>query len=55
MKIIPELLILFNETKNQDSKNFFKAIYEHDRIIEHITNQNKEAAVEAMKLHLRKW
>lgn len=52
MKIIPDLLVLFNKTKEQDSPKFFKAIHEHDSIIEHLTNKNEAAAVEAMELHL---
>lgn len=55
MKIIPDLCALLNTTKEQKSKEFFKAIHEHDSIIEHLVNQNKEEAAEAMKLHLENW
>ena len=54
MKIMPDLIHLLNQTQQEDFKRFFTAIYEHDRIIEHISNQDQEAAVEAMDLHLRK-
>ncbi len=53
-KIIPDLLVLLKKAKEQDSKESFKAIYEHDKIIEQLINQNSEEAVAAMKLHLEK-
>ncbi|MDW3652353.1 MAG: FCD domain-containing protein [Bacteroidia bacterium] len=54
LKIFPDLFDLFNSRKKQDLNSFFEAIYEHDSIIEHISNQNKVGAAEVMKLHLEK-
>lgn len=55
IKILPELFSLFEETKEADSKKFFAAIHEHDHIIQHIENQDKQEAVDAMEYHLAKW
>ncbi|MEZ4850476.1 MAG: FCD domain-containing protein [Bacteroidia bacterium] len=55
MKIFSDLSELLNETKGRDTREFFHAIDEHDTIIKHITTQNKEAAVEIMRQHLKKW
>lgn len=52
MKIVPDLMDMFNGTKEQDDAKYFKAIGEHDTIIEHISEQNSEEAEAAMKLHL---
>lgn len=54
LKIFPELFDLFINGEKQDLKRFFEAISEHDSIIEHISNQDKEAAAAVMKLHLDK-
>ena len=54
LKIFPELFDLFINREKQDLKQFFEAISEHDSIIEHISNQDKEAAAAVMKLHLDK-
>jgi len=54
LKIFPDLFDLFNKRKKQDLKKSFEAIHEHDSIIEHITNQDKEAAAAVMKFHLDK-
>lgn len=54
LKIFPELFDLFINREKQDLKRFFEAISEHDSIIEHISNQDKEAAAAVMKLHLDK-
>ena len=53
LKIFPDLFELFNQIKGREKKQSFEAIAEHDSIIEHISKQNKEAAAEAMRLHLR--
>ncbi len=55
MKILPDLFDLFDQSEELESKRFFSAIHEHERIIEHIIDQNKEKAVEAMEQHLEKW
>jgi DNA-binding GntR family transcriptional regulator len=55
MKIIPDLFALFDNTKEQNSKEYFKSIHEHNNIIDHLNNQNKAEAAEAMKLHLENW
>ena len=54
LKIFPELFDLFINGEKQDLNRFFEAISEHDSIIEHISNQDKEAAAAVMKLHLDK-
>ena len=55
MKLIPDLLTLFGKNKNRDNQEFFTALREHDSIIGHISDRNKEEAVAAMESHLEKW
>lgn len=54
LKIFPDLFELNNQREATHVWNFFDAVHEHDRIIEHISNQDKEAAEEVMRLHLGK-
>lgn len=54
MKIFPDLYYALNEKKEQERKAALKAIHEHDDIIEHIIEQNEDAAAAAMSVHLGK-
>ena len=52
MKIIPDLLNLFNQSKHLDDIKYLKGIKEHDLIIEYIGLQDVQRAEKAMKVHL---
>lgn len=53
LKIIPDLLEMFNKSKHQDDIKYLKAIKEHDHIIDYIIHQNSQAAEQAMEVHLK--
>lgn len=52
MKIIPDLLEMFNQSKHQDDSKYLKGIKEHDLIIDYIIQQDEEEAEKAMEVHL---
>ena len=52
IKLIPDLLNLFNKTKHLDDTKYLKGIKEHDQIIDYIILQNSQAAEKAMEIHL---
>jgi len=51
--ITPDIVNNFIQYKVCDDETEFKALAEHQRILEHITSSNSEAAAAAMKEHLR--
>ena len=51
--ITPDIVNNFIQYKVCDDESEFKALYEHQQILEHITNNNCDAAGEAMKEHLK--
>lgn len=52
MKIMPDLLTMFNKTKEQDDVKYLRGIKEHDQIIDYIIHQNSQGAEQAMEVHL---
>lgn len=52
MKIIPDLLKMFNVSKAEDDVKYLKAINEHNQIIDHIIQQNSQAAEKLLTIHL---
>ncbi len=52
MKIMPDLLAIFNKSKDKDDVKYLKAINEHKHIIDYIIHQDGQAAEKAMETHL---
>lgn len=52
IKLIPDLINMFNKTKHLDDTKYLKGINEHDQIIDYIMLQNSQAAEKAMEIHL---
>lgn len=52
MKIMPDLLMMFNKSKQQDDVKYLRGIKEHDQIIDYIIRQNSQGAEQAMEVHL---
>ena len=52
MKIIPDILSMFNKSKYKDNVKYLRSIAEHDLIIDHIMHQDGIEAKKAMDVHL---
>jgi len=52
LKIIPDLLNMFNKRKQQDNIKYLKGIKEHDLIIDNLVKQDVQEAERVMELHL---
>lgn len=51
--ITPDIVKNFIQYKVCDDQTKFKAFYEHEQILAHITNKDSEAAAAAMRAHLQ--